>query len=141
MTIGVALALLCLMVVGAPLVKRRRTSSRYMEDPIIKLDEQRTEIYQEITTMANDYSIGQITQAEYERRLLSLRISAATLLKEQEILQSLSLKLDDTSLDNISDISGYGHVPLCLKCGKQMTYPFELCPHCNNMPPQTTPNQ
>ena len=141
MAIGMALALLCLAIVGAPLVKRRLTSSHYMEDPIVKLDEQRKDIYQEIITMANDYSIGQVTQAEYEATLLSSRILAATLLQEQEVLQDLYPKLDDASLDPITDALGYSHVPLCLKCETEMAYPFVLCPHCDNNPPQTTPDQ
>ena len=130
--IGVVLATFCLAAVAFPFFRRRGVSSQYT-DPILELQQRREAIYQEVRTLHNDYTLGDVSQANYEERLQTYRLQAARLLQQQEQLQELDQWLEGEVLRfrDVALISS-DSVP-CPECGRPVDWAMEQCLSCGTV--------
>ena len=132
LAIGVALAVICLIVAAIPFLKRRGVPTQYT-DPILELQGRREAVYQEVRTLHNDYALGDVPQADYEERLESYRLMAARLLQQQTYVQEMDQRLEDEvkRLRNGAKPS-IDQLP-CPECGRPVARAAEQCPSCGTL--------
>ena len=132
LAMGVALAVICLVVVAFPFLKRRGVPTHYT-DPILELQGRREAVYQEVRTLHNDHALGDVSHADYEERLESYRLMAARLLQQQTHLQEMDQRLEDEvrRLRNGAKPS-IDQWP-CPECSRPVALAAEQCPSCGTL--------
>ncbi|MSQ22033.1 MAG: hypothetical protein EXR53_01825 [Dehalococcoidia bacterium] len=128
--IGLALAVLCLWAVGHPLLRKRSGGLSAYTDPISELAQQRQAIYQEARTLHNDYVLGDVLLADYQKRLQEYRLQAARLLYRQERLQELDQRLEAEIQSRRSAGGPNLEAQRCHECGSSTTDSMKQCSSC-----------
>ena len=127
--VGIALCIACVAILLLPF-RRRTTTASAVVDPIEELRHEREHVYEEERRLRQDYDLGHIPEESYAARLQDYRLCAATLLQQQEHLETWEQQLEEEvlalrELPVASD--GLGR---CSECGEQMADGVEQCRSC-----------
>ncbi|MBI2873279.1 MAG: hypothetical protein HYY00_08850 [Chloroflexi bacterium] len=93
--LSLLLAAACLWVLALPFRQRRQQGPDTQPDPVQELRVQRQRIYDEIRTLGLERDLGTIGEEEYQSRLRSARLRAATNLRDQEQLEEQLQRLSE----------------------------------------------
>ena len=103
--LGAVLAVIVVVVLLYPLVRRPRTDHAAVPDAEVSRTE-RHNIYREIANLRNDFESGHISESEYQRQLHPLRKAAALALRDEdearasEIAAELNIEAEVQQLRN-----------------------------------------
>lgn len=94
---SLALAVACLAVLALPFIRARRTGYRSPLgiEAVQQVAARREGAFEELRLLRLDHELGNVPQAEYDRRYQELRLRAATLLREQDQLMERLQGVDD----------------------------------------------
>jgi hypothetical protein len=127
---GALIAMVCLFIIGGPFLRRKGHFFLDQPDPILEIETQRENIYQELRKLRNDHIIGDVNQVDYEGLLESYRITAARLLQQQAYIE----EVDQFIENEIQELRDFGakstNTKLCLKCEKLVDIGEEQCGFC-----------
>ena len=85
MALGTLLVMIAIGVVLYPFLNRRKYA--LASDPALeRLRVSRLRVYRQIADLEEDFTNGELTEADYNAQLRELRVSAAQILREEERL-------------------------------------------------------
>ncbi|MBI4197934.1 MAG: hypothetical protein HY533_02350 [Chloroflexi bacterium] len=119
--VGALLAAAVLAIVALPFL-RRRNLPKESPDAVEALEARRQAIYREAQVLYNDWTVGQVTDQEYQERLRAHRIRAALLLREEEQMLEIEERLEEEVL------ALRGNTPLDVAAGDD-----HECPNCSQL--------
>ena len=99
--VGLTFAFLAIVVLGWPILRRRRSRATRAAPPdaIQEALRRRDRAYDEIKTLILDHELGNVPDDEYERKLAAFRIDAARAIRDLEQLRQASAGADDAELE------------------------------------------
>lgn len=129
---GALLAAVAVAVVAIPFLRRRSLRGEPL-DAVEQLQAKRQAIYREAQVLYNDWTVGQVTDQEYQERLQAHRIQAALLLREEEQLLAIEERLEEEVLalrSNIPLDAAPGGDLVCPNCSRLLAEGASECPAC-----------
>ncbi|MDA0989060.1 MAG: hypothetical protein O2783_08100 [Chloroflexi bacterium] len=139
--IGLLITLVSIALLARPILRRVQTTSGSSSLLDSQGDSrgdgvqwQRQQVYDEIKTLILDYELGNIPPEEYNEKLGTYRLQAASLLRQQELLLHESRYLVDEMEDEVLALRiSWGtvkEVTTCGECGGERDLNAALCPRC-----------
>ncbi|GEM_PF-3431062 len=121
------LSLVVLAVAAFPFFRRPKTAPA-ASDPIRELRAQRQAVYRDVQGMYNDWVVGQVTEADYQRRLQEYRMQAALLLQEEQRLLDVAHRLEQEVLERRGKRGA--KAARCANCSRPLATGVTRCPAC-----------
>ncbi len=132
---GLALALVCAVVLALPFLRARRSPMDREMDDLAETTRQREAVYDEIRTLQLERDVGRMEQQEYEVRLRRLRLEAAAILRNEERLMRSRGERTWALEEEIRSIRQQFTPPesgqaACPNCSVMVGRPASECPEC-----------
>ena len=130
--IGAVLGIMALAVVSLPFFKRRSPVQSLL-DALRELQARRQDVYRETQLLHNDWTVGQVSEEEYQQRLQALRLQAASLLKEETQLREMEERLEEEVLALRVERPAGGQAAaalVCPNCSRMLPGGASECPVC-----------
>ncbi|MBI4202990.1 MAG: hypothetical protein HY532_07765 [Chloroflexi bacterium] len=143
--IAILLGTLALLVAALPFLWKRsvpQAAPDPMPDPVEELQARRQAIYHEVQLLHNDWSIGQVTEAEYRERLQGYRLQAAALLREEIRLRELEERLEEEVLAVRAEGKALSEAETvaCPNCSRLLEVGMAQCPACGAVVTEAAPH-
>ena len=130
--IAALLSILAVSVVLYPFVRNRsRFRSTLATEHLAPGQRSRESVYEEIRTLQLERDLGRVDEAEYQDRLRTLRLQAASTMRDEE---RHSRALDRALEEEVSRAQSGGGLVVagasCGSCGRPLESDAEACPSC-----------